>query len=232
MTEGRLDHLESARVGDLFAGESFDVRLDILSQAPSPYRRWIYRLRIGPGQLVLNQQGTSLVFEVPRRLALLEIFNPSLRLDHGAPDRADVPFTVVAGERNGHLWVESTVDGKTRRADITLAPTMAWGLVVPYDYAFGPEAWLLTVLWVAGLMVPLGFWSRRTERPVAALTLVSAAVVVGLGLVPWLSQTGPVPLRDWLAAIAGVAAGWAARGPAAYLASRCGSPSASAFSSS
>jgi VanZ family protein len=232
MPDGRLDHRESARVSDLFAGESIEVRVEVLSQEPSPYRRWIYRLRIGPGQLVLSQQGTSLVFEVPRQLAKIEIFNPSLRLDDGAPDRSGVPFTVVAGEHRGHLWVESTVEGHTRRATLALAPTMVWGLVVPYNYAFGPEAWLLTLLWVGGLMVPLGFWARRTGQPVVSLTLVGAAVVVGLGLVPWLSQTGPVPLRDWLAAIAGVAAGWAARAPAAYLATRCGSPSANAFSSS
>ena len=232
MPEGRLDSRASARVRDLFAAESLDVRLEVLSQAPSRYRRWIYRLRIGPGQLVLSQQGSSLVLEVPRQLAKIEIFNPSLRLDDGAPDRTGVPFTVVAGEHRGHLWVESTVEGHTRRATLALAPTMAWGLVVPYDYAFGPEAWLLTMLWVGGLMVPLGFWARRTQWPVAAPTLIAVAVAIGLGLVPWVSQTGPVPLRDWLAAIAGVAAGWAARAPAAYLERRCASPSASEFSSS
>jgi hypothetical protein len=232
MPDGWLDATASARIDDLFARETFNIRIDLISARPSSNRDWIYRVGIGPGQLTVSQQGTAIVIAVPRRLVLLEVYSPTLRLDSGAPDRPGVPFSIVAGGRGRHVWVESTVNGGTRRADITLTPTMAWGLVVPFGYAFGPEAKWLTLLWVAFLMAPLGLWGASTGRPAMTILILAVAIVVGLGLIPWLSPAGPVPARDWVAAVAGSVAGWAARGPAAYLATRCGSPSASEFSSS
>lgn len=232
MPHGSLDEEPSARVSDLFARESLTVSLDVVSQKPRRYRSWIYRLRIGPGILAIQQQGTTLVLEVPRRQALLQVQSPTLRLPRGAPEQADEAFSIRAGERGHLLWLESTVEGVTRHTEIALAPTMAWGLVMPFGYAFGPEAGFLTMIWVAALLLPLGYWAAWTEKRVTAIGIVAVAVAAGLGLVPWVSGTGPVPLRDWLAALIGVAAGWAARPLATYLASRCGSPSGSAFSSS
>jgi hypothetical protein len=232
MPHGSLDEEPSARVSDLFARESLTVSLDVVSQTPRRYRSWIYRLRVGPGILAVQQQGTTLVLEVPRRQAVLQVQSPTLRLPRGAPDRRDESFSIRAGEQGHLLWLESTVHGVTHRSEIVLAPTMAWGLVMPFGYAFGPEAGFLTMIWVAALLLPLGYWAAWTEKRVIAIGIVAAAVAAGLGLVPGASGTGPVPLRDWLAALIGVAAGWAARAPATYLASRCGSPSGSAFSSS
>ena len=232
MPEGWLDAKASSRIADLFAQERFDIRVDVVSPLPPKNREWIYRVGVGPAQLIVGQQGTSVVVEVPRRLALLHVYNPALRLDGGAPDTIGVPFSIVAGGRGQHVWLESTVNGRTRRADLMLAPTMAWGLVIPFGYAFGSEAKWITMLWVAALMAPLGLWGASTGRPSTTILILATAIAVGLGLTPWLSHAGPVPARDWFAAMAGAVAGWAARGPAAYLATRCGSPSASESSSS
>jgi len=232
MPRGRLDRSEVARIVDLMARNALEVRLAGISAAPPPRREWIYRLRVGKVHLAVTQRGTTLGWEVPRRLGFLRLNHPRLHLPGGAPARQGVPFTISAGERGQHLWLETTSEGRARRADLVLTPTMVWGLVIPFDYGFGPEARLLAMLWVAGLMAPLGFWGAHAERPAAAIAILAAAIALGLGVIPWLSQTGPIPPREWLAAAAGVAAGWAARAPAAYLASRCGSPSASeSFSS-
>ncbi len=232
MSDGWLDSTASAWAHDHLGREALDIRLDMVSQTAPGYGVWVYRLRSGRGLLAINQMGTRLTFEVPRRLALMGLYNPTLRLDDGAPRTAGVPFTVMAGERGRHIWLESAAKGRTRRADLLLAPTMAWGLVVPFNYAFGWEAPLVTLVWVAMLIAPLGFWGAHTGKPTPVLAILAIAIVLGLGVIPWLSHTGPVPLRDWLAAVMGVAAGWAARGPVAYLATRCGSPSASESSSS
>ena len=232
LPEGWLDGPTSRRVSDLFAGETFDIRLDAVSGPPPKHHEWIYRLGIGPARLTVSQKGTGVEVEVPRRLALLQIHSPTLRLDGGAPDRPGVPFSIVAGGRGKHIWLETTVNGRTRHAEIVLSPTMAWGLVIPFGYAFGPEAKWITMVWVAGLMAPLGLWGASTNRPVSTILILVVAIVAGLGLIPWLSPSGPAPVRDWVAAVMGVIGGWAARGPAAYLATRCGSPSASEFSSS
>ena len=113
-----------------------------------------------------------------------------------------------------------------------LAPTMAWGLVIPFGYALGPEARWITMIWVAALIAPLGLWGASTGRPAATILILTISIAIGLGLIPWLSPAGSVPLRDWLAAALGAVAGWAARAPAAYLATRCASHSASESSSS
>ena len=165
MPDGRLDARASGRVADLFAVETFDLRVDLVSQAPPKDREWIYRVGFGPGRLTVNQRRTAVVLEVPRRLARLEVNSPTLRLDGGAPDEAGVPFSIIAGEHGERVWLETTVNGRTRRAEMRLAPTMAWGLVVPFGYALGPEAKWITMLWMAGLMVPLGLWGSFTGKP-------------------------------------------------------------------
>ena len=167
MPNGRLDARASGRVADLFARETFDLRVDLVSQAPPKDREWIYRVGFGPGRLTVNQRRTAVILEVPRRLARLEVNSPTLRLDGGAPDDAGVPFSIIAGEHGERVWLETTVNGRTRRAEIVLAPTMAWGLVVPFGYALGPEAKWITMLWVAALMVParaLGIVHRKARE--------------------------------------------------------------------
>lgn len=229
---GPLDDEYRRRVHEVFAAERTEIAIEAISQSPRTYGAWLYRLRTGPGVLLVGQRGRDLVLEVPRRSAYLRVSGPRLRLDGGAPATAGVPFTVTAGERGSHLWLASTVNGRTQRADLHLTPTMAWALVVPFDYAMGPEARVLTWLWLAGLTLPLGSWAAQSRRTAAASIALGPAIAVGLGLVPWLMGTGTIPMTDWVAALAGVTAGWAAGTLAAYLASRCGSPSASESSSS
>lgn len=231
-TEGWLDTPESEQIRALFSSGVMDLSLDVVSQAPPQNELWIYRMRIGAGIASVSQRRRALMAEMPRRVSRLRIPGPALRLDGAAPDKAGVPFHIQAGERGQLLWLEATVNGRTRRADLLLEPMMAWGLAIPFGYAFGPEAAALTMVWVAGLMLPLGYWASRWGRPKPATIVVAVAIGAGLGLIPWLAGTGPVPVRDWIAAVAGAAAGWAVRASAAYLATRCGSPSASEFFSS
>jgi VanZ like protein len=227
-----VDAARSDRIREAFRRETIDIRLELVSQPPTPSRAWLYRLGIRRGKAIVSQQGRALVFEVPRRLAALRIFNPSIRLDDAVPAAPGEAFRIAAGERDSHLWLESTEGGRTRRAELHLTPTMVWGLVIPFHYAFGPEAGLLTMLWVGVLLVPLGYWSARSGRPLAASIVVGLALAGAFGLMPRLGGMDPMPWREWIAAAAGFAAGWAGRGPAAYLASRCGSPSVSESSSS
>jgi hypothetical protein len=231
-TEGWLDTPETERIRRLFSGGVMELSLDVVSQAPPKTELWIYRLRIGAGIASVSQRHRSLMVEMPRRASRLKMPGPALRLDEAAPAKAGVPFHISAGERGRHVWLEATVDGRTRRADLVLEPMMAWGLAVPFGYAFGTEAAALTALWSAGLILPLGYWAAHWGRRGTAALVIAIAIAAGLGLIPWLAGTGPVPVRDWIAAVAGAATGWAARAPAAYLATRCGSPSASESSSS
>jgi VanZ like protein len=68
---------------------------------------------------------------------------------------------------------------------------------------------LATALWVAGWLVPLGFWLARAHWPAPASGGLSAAVIVtGLALIPATAGAGPAPPPVWLAAGAGIIVGW------------------------
>jgi membrane associated rhomboid family serine protease len=78
--------------------------------------------------------------------------------------------------------------------------------VLPIDYALGPEYPLLTVLWLFGMAVPLGFWSRASAPRawlgpllLIALALGGISAALGLPLVSW---------WGWAAALGGLAGGW------------------------
>jgi hypothetical protein len=107
---------------------------------------------------------------------------------------------------------------------LALSPSFGWSLVIPFDYAFGPEAHWLTALWIAALLLPIGYWSAAAgdKRQLAALATLLFA---GLGLIPLLLNYPPVHWSEWVAGVAGGGAGWATHHAAAYFGGRCDSPS-------
>jgi hypothetical protein len=96
----------------------------------------------------------------------------------------------------------------------------------------GPEFRMLTALWLGALILPAGYWAGFTRRPVLGLGAVAATLAAGLGVVPFLTGYPPPHWSEWLGGFLGAALGWALHRFAAYLQSRCGSPSTGAYSSS
>ena len=91
---------------------------------------------------------------------------------------------------------------------------------------------IAAAIWLGVLLLPAGYWAGFAARPAGVVGAVGALVFAGLGLVPALAGFDPVHWSEWVGAVGGVAAGWALSRIAAYLQSRCGSPSTSAYSSS
>jgi hypothetical protein len=176
----------------------------------------------------------DLMLEFPTHAHQLRFRAPALRLDAGVP-AVGVPFRIVAALRERTLEIASTYEGsaRVRRAELALSPSFGWSLLLPFDYAYGPEVRLLTGLWIAGLLLPLGYWAGWGWQPgwrlVVGLATVAAA---GLGAVPWLTRYAPVHRSEWLAAVGGLAIGWAVARSVAYLGRRCASPSTGEFCSS
>jgi hypothetical protein len=92
------------------------------------------------------------------------------------------------------------------------SPSWGWMFVLPWHYAMGPEARWLTMLWMAGLLFPLAFWSARGLRALtdaaSEIAFQSVIVVLGLCLVPRLANLPMVDWTEWLAAGVGLTAGW------------------------
>ena len=96
----------------------------------------------------------------------------------------------------------------------------------------GARLQVVTALWLGALLLPAGYWAGFATRAAGTIGGLAAVVLAGLGLIPALAGVDPVHWSEWAGAGAGVAVGWALSQIAAYLQSRCGSPSTSAYSSS
>jgi hypothetical protein len=162
----------------------------------------------------------------------LKVRAVAIRLADAFPTDSGVPLDLTAEVERQTVRLASTYGGG-RRWTLALSPSFGWSLVLPFAYAFGPEVHLLTGLWLAGFMLPLGFWWARAGLPaIMAVALITAIVVLGLAVLPRLAGYPPVHWSEWVASAAGAALGWARSRRAAYLPNRCDSPSIGAFSSS
>lgn len=222
------------------------------SQLPAPMRAGTMRLRVSvltglpasdwrpililwhPGNevLALSQSGHDLVFEGAWQATPINFRPVAIRLDDALPSESGVPLELTAEVAQRTVRLSSSYGGG-RSWSLQLSPSFGWSLVLPFDYAFGPEVHLLTGLWLAGFMLPLGLWWARVGLPLSvSLAWMAGTLFLGLALLPRLAGYPPVHWSEWAAATAGQVLGWACSRRAAYLPDRCDSPSIGAFSSS
>jgi hypothetical protein len=155
--------------------------------------------------VLLGQDGGDLVWRVRMWSAKLGLRNPGVRLPGALGSRAGDTITAT-GRLAGPEFRIGATHGRTERS-WTLPFTASWGwsLLLPWPYAFGPEVRVLTALWVAGLLMPIGLWGARGRRFGGALMV--ATPVVLLALIPAAAQFAPVHWTEWLAAALGLGAG-------------------------
>lgn len=200
---------------------------------PGAGRRVIHLIRAPGATLVaLAQQGRAAVFQAPTTALALELFAPAVRLSKAFPPRAGELVELVADTDGGRLRLAAAHDGGHREVALSLSPSFGWTLLFPVPIEPGPALRLGAALWLGALMLPAAYWAGLAARPAGALGVLGAAAIAGLGLLPALAGLEAVHWSEWLGAGAGIAVGRALSRIAAYLQSRCGSPSISAYSSS
>lgn len=100
------------------------------------------------------------------------------------------------------------------RAVLLLAPSRAWTLITPLPRADGSLAPLVTLLWVAALAFPLGYWSGRSgDSRAGSLTAAGVALAtlaITLAAIPAIGGYRPERPATWLASVAGLLAGFVA----------------------
>jgi hypothetical protein len=209
------------------------LRVSVLTGKPAAdWRPILHLFRSESAVLGLSQWGHDLVFEAPSLATPLKLRPVAMRLGDAFPTDSGMPLDLAAEVERQTVRLASSYGGG-RSWTLGLSPSFGWSLLVPFDHAFGPEVHLLTGLWLAGFMLPLGFWWGRARVPVgSAIALIAGVVVLGLGVLPRLAGYPPVHWSEWAASAMGAALGWAGSRPAAYLPNRCDSPSIGAFSSS
>ena len=158
--------------------------------------------------VLLGQDGTDLVWRVRMWSAKLGLRNPGVRLPGVLASGAGNTITAT-GRLHGPEFQISTIRGAaTRSWALPFSPSWGWSLVLPWPYAYGPEVRFLTALWVAGMLVPLGFWGVRAQR--SGWALMAAIPILLLALIPAKAGFATVHWSEWLAAFIGLGAGVAA----------------------
>ncbi|MGH7525650.1 MAG: hypothetical protein ACREMX_02995, partial [Gemmatimonadales bacterium] len=196
-------------------------------------RTWLYKLRTRAKTLLtLDQMGRDAYFGVSSHTMRFKLLAPTLRLPNAFPGEPGVAVRLEAGQRGRRLWLASSYGRTKKSMSLDLSPAHAWSLVMPFGVALGPEARLLTGLWIGGLILPLGYWAGRAGRPLLGWATIGATLAAGLGFLPAMTGYVPVHWSEWLAGALGGAAGWALQHSARYLQTRCGSPSNGASFSS
>lgn len=244
---GRIEHAtidriphDSGSLGDTPAIlqhlSTGNLALDFAAVVGPPIGDW------APAVAILDAHGLAgavfeihddVIFRIRTNASRFRLQPPGLLLPGGRPRTGGVPMHITARGSRDSLALSSSFGEVRRQRTFFMSPSLGWSLLLPFEYAYGREVHVLTALWIAGLLAPLGYWMRTVRGSGLGRALgLGAAPLMGLAFVPWLTGFPPVHWSQWLAAATGLAGGWAAARRATYLGGRCASPSASESSSS
>jgi hypothetical protein len=216
----------------LIAGEA-TLRIDAVSGTPAGRQALVHAVSVPRASLLsLIQEDSTAVLSVPTASQRLRLSRLSLKLRGAFPSKAGVPLELQAGQEGRRIWISSSHSGRRRSVEMMLSPSFGWSTLIWWRLQAGPEFRALTALWLGVLILPAGYWTGFSRRPVWGLGGVAATLAAGLAVVPFLTGYPPPHWSEWLGGFLGAALGWALHWFAAYLQSRCGSPSTGAYSSS
>jgi hypothetical protein len=130
---------------------------------------------------------------------------------------------LVCQHRNRSLVAGVQAGGVASREEVLrLSPSIGWNLLSPFDIPLSERTRWVGMLWLLGLMLPLGYWwtastdgnpsradGRRRSAPVAVAA--TTAMVLGLAAAPMVAGTAVGAWWEWAAAAIGVGGGWVVR---------------------
>ena len=155
--------------------------------------------------MLLGQWGSDAVIRVRMTPSLLRLRPWAMRLPDGLAMPEGTPVGIEAGIENRAFVIRVDSEGTTRARLLPFSPHWSWAALLPVDYAFGAEERVVTALWLAAMLAPLGWWAGRARGRVPVLAgVVLIAGVAGLRL---LFGLGPAPPAEWLGAVVGLGAG-------------------------
>jgi hypothetical protein len=158
---------------------------------------------------VLGQWKEDLVFRLRTRAVALELRQPAVRLDGVFRNASGDTVTVAGAVQEGRFVISSQQGGSRASRTLPLSAQWGWSLLLPFDYAFGPEVSWLSALWIGCWLLPVGFWLSGAEVGAVAVVAVTLLVLFGgVLLIPALLHEPWAP-SEWFAGLSGALAGWA-----------------------
>jgi hypothetical protein len=178
--------------------------------------------------LLLAQDGEKLIVGVRTGAAVLRLRPPFFALSGAFPamspdDSSLTTDTLTVAGRYSPREVRVSV--RTARASldrrIPIAPSLGWTMLMPLPWLIEgtPTELVLSGIWIAGLLLPVGYWgagvarlSRAQESTRIGIATVAIGLVllyVGLVVVPRAFGLTAAPPSDWLAALTAILFGGA-----------------------
>jgi len=175
---------------------------------------------------LLAQDGQDLLFGVRTGAAILRLRPPLFAVAGVFPSSAkgnsSSTDTISLSGSYNLCEAQLTATGSARQyRGLPVSASLGWTLVLPFQWLIEDTRaeLIFSWIWMAGLMLPMGYWGARfagipdaQANPALALAcfLGSVAVLIaGLALVPRAFGFPAAPTRDWLAAATGVLVGGA-----------------------
>ena len=157
--------------------------------------------------LLLGQQRDQVVFRMRTHVSDLRMRPPAVRIDHALPIVPGESLALEASYLRGQYRLLVTAGGRAIGDTVDASPNWAWSYFMPFEnYSLGRNAPWLTMLWIGGLLLPIGYWEGRgLDR--GLLLGVWALVGATLAVAPRVCGLPPVHLLEWVAAVVGLAAG-------------------------
>jgi hypothetical protein len=151
--------------------------------------------------MLIGQDRTDLVFGLRMRASIVRLRNPMAVLRGGLAGRPGDTVEAEGALRNNALELSSRSGDRLLTARLPVSASWGWSLVTPWDAGYGREMYLLTALWIAGLLAVLAYWSVWAGRAWYAILPVTTLLM--LGAIPRLAGFSPVHWSEWAAAAAG-----------------------------
>ena len=155
--------------------------------------------------MLIGQDRHDLSFRIRMRATILRLRNPTVSLPGGMAGNQGDTVVASAALQNGAFELRSEIGDRTASRSLPLSASWGWSLVLPFHYALGLEAHLLTALWIGGLLAILAYWSRLAGGAAPAIVPLTATAL--LGLIPYAAGFPPAHWSEWAAAVLGVLSG-------------------------
>jgi len=162
---------------------------------------------------LLGQRERALEFSMRMNADRAQVRDPVIKLDDVFP--ADAPgrderdtLRVAGGIVHGALVIKATDNrGSTRAGRVALTPGLGWSFFIPWGYALGATTPLLSMLWLGGLLIPIGYWAAMTRRIGESVVVLCVSALLGLVIAPLAMHGSPASWLEWLGSALGVAVG-------------------------
>ena len=138
--------------------------------------------------LVLGQTGRALFFRLRRVSSEGRVSTPGFALADvfpaGTPTASATDSVRIRAAWSGNTIRLSASSASMRRGrDITVHPLLGWRLFYPFTYDIGRDLRVASIAWLAALLLPVAYWSRRAglgeSHRLAWLPLLTATAIIG-----------------------------------------------------